>query len=234
MDDSHDRTKCPGCSEKVSTFVTICEGDCATRTSLPCKCESYLDVIKCQSFDRHRDHSRCFISGHDTRCSTKNMEKEIVMKTSEGSKSAGAVPLCFGCSGRVESMAECDNNCGTTIYYPCKCEVYRADGKIVHGHNDVCGIDSDEEMRPKVSNPHKIFVTKGTKSSPTEKNVKEEFEELRADREALIAARRNIESLQLQLKEEKDERNKDQIRIRDLEAKLKNIKRSVKLLRGYL
>jgi len=148
-------------------------------------------------------------------------------------QSSNIIPLCFHCSTKIESIAECDNNCGTSIYYPCGCEVYRVDGKVFHGHNDVCGIES-EETHPGTSNPHKIFVTKGTKSSPTEKNVKEELEELRVDREALVVARKNIESLQLQLKEEKDERNKDQIRIQELETRLKNIRRSVKLLRGYL
>lgn len=143
--------------------------------------------------------------------------------------------LCPACSTFVEGIEECDNDCGTNVYRPCGCEIHhRDDGQSVPGHNSKCGIESEAEMCHKPQTSHKIFVTRGAKSSPSEKNVKEELEELRADREALVLARNEILSLKSSLREAGEHMARDQIQINELKAKLKNIKRLLKLLEGQL
>lgn len=91
-----------------------------------------------------------------------------------------------------------------------------------------------EKMRINEKPHPKVFVTKGSKSSPAEKGVKEELEELKADREDLVLAKREIEFLRSQLKDEIEGRKKAQEEVGELKAKIKRFRRLLKLLKDQL
>lgn len=136
---------------------------------------------------------------------------------------------CPNCkqTNKNDSSNLCPQKCLTLTSSDCGCEyvlAYDEKGEFrIEGHDSNCNSKKDSVK------PHRIFITKGSLSNPTEKSIKEELTELRIYKETqekmLYNAKQENIALMDALMRNKDELEK-------LKKKLKNIKRISKILQS--
>lgn len=133
------------------------------------------------------------------------------------------------------TLTVCDNACGTGSYGCCNTEFHRTLGQrdIIRGHNPQCGIEETVEPKKK-----KVFVTAKSKHVPAEKGVIDEISELKRineeREESILVLKETNLIIEAELQRRREENEKNQIELRELKRKLKNIKSLMKLLKQQI